>query len=304
MSNVLISKNNYFNYEWIEQSYHLDLNIDLLLNIDFKTSCLNAAEEIYNTVNGLPITILLSGGIDSEFVARIFLEKKIPFTAKVIEFPNNENYFDIKLAYEFCESHNIKYEKISLDYKKWLNSNECFDLIEQYKFFEPFQLFDIKKWLLCNGDFAIFGLGDVFLQSHGDLHVSNDCSWDIKVYSLEDGAFTKAWDWQKINNVPGCYRFLKYTPEQYSSVILDNDVKQWADWAQYFSISNWRVFKLKWFQKFYPEIQARPKLNGYEEITEFYINYKKEHLEKNIPNKKYKAFEFYKLRDFFDDKCA
>lgn len=302
MNYNFISKNQYFNYKWDKSSYNLNLDIKSLSNIDFKTSCLHAAEEIYNNINGIPITLLLSGGIDSEFVARVFLEKGIPFSAKIIEFSNNENYFDVKYAYDFCDAYGIKYKKILLDYKKWMSSNESFELIEKYNLFEPFQLFDIKKWMLCEGDFAVFGLGDVFLESQGDVHKSSSCSWDIKVFSIEDGAFTKAWDWQKDNNIPGCYRFFKYTPEQYSSVILDKNVNQWVEWAPYYNASNWRVFKLKWLQEFYPEIYQRPKLHGYEEITEFYINYKKSYLEKNAPNEKYKFFEFNLLKNYFQNK--
>lgn len=53
--------------------------------IDFKTACLQVAEEIESTLNGRKLFVAMSGGCDSETVADTFYKLKIPFTPLIHE---------------------------------------------------------------------------------------------------------------------------------------------------------------------------------------------------------------------------
>lgn len=86
--------------KWI--SYHFDGNptrtnnldnLQVLLKpsntptqiLDFKTACLRVAEEIESSLNGKKLFVAMSGGCDSETVAKTFYHLKIPFTPIIHE---------------------------------------------------------------------------------------------------------------------------------------------------------------------------------------------------------------------------
>jgi hypothetical protein len=52
------------------------------------------------------IYIGFSGGMDSEYVVKMFLQEKVPFKAIVIETPGND--LELSYAYHFCRVHKIK----------------------------------------------------------------------------------------------------------------------------------------------------------------------------------------------------
>ena len=53
--------------------------------LDFKDACLRVAEEIESTLNGRKLFVAMSGGCDSETVAKTFHYLKIPFTPIIHE---------------------------------------------------------------------------------------------------------------------------------------------------------------------------------------------------------------------------
>ena len=96
----------------------------------FKEECVLTAQYIYETVNE-PIVLLLSGGIDSEIVARSFLSAKIPFTATIFSYLPNRSREDIPWAINFCEANKIQYKVIPFDIINFFKS-EAFDIIHRF----------------------------------------------------------------------------------------------------------------------------------------------------------------------------
>lgn len=106
--------------EYIE---HFDEK-DFLQSInDYKISLEKVAEE-YRDDNNI---VYLSGGIDSELVALIFLSKKINFIPVVFELFDNDhqiiNDFDIEWAYKFCSQNKIEPIVRSMNVEKFWQSD-------------------------------------------------------------------------------------------------------------------------------------------------------------------------------------
>lgn len=74
------------------------------LNLSFEQAARDAANKIASL--GLDLYIGLSGGLDSEYVAKIFLSENIPFKTVIIETPGNE--LELSYAYHFCRKNNIE----------------------------------------------------------------------------------------------------------------------------------------------------------------------------------------------------
>jgi hypothetical protein len=79
--------------------------------LDFKTACLRVAEEIESTLNGKKLYVAMSGGCDSETVAKTFHTLKIAFTPIIHEtyYLGLEAYYaDTWWAKRWCKSVGIE----------------------------------------------------------------------------------------------------------------------------------------------------------------------------------------------------
>jgi hypothetical protein len=72
----------------------------------FKDNCNALAKKLYNQHEKL--YICYSGGLDSEFVIKVFDDLKLPVTPVIIKTPYNHN--ELNYAFEFCKDRSIKYE--------------------------------------------------------------------------------------------------------------------------------------------------------------------------------------------------
>lgn len=75
-----------------------------------------------------PILMYLSGGVDSELVASIMVEEKIPFDVVIFKWMTADgtvgNADDIKYAFDFCTKHNIAAVIKEIDVAAWWASEE------------------------------------------------------------------------------------------------------------------------------------------------------------------------------------
>ena len=109
-----------------------------------------AAQYIYEDNSSAKLNLMLSGGIDSECMARAFLAAKIPFEATFMRFKNNLNFFDIQTNVQFCEQNNIKYSFVDLDIIHFLESGLYLEIASKYECQSP-QL-AAHLWLLDQVD--------------------------------------------------------------------------------------------------------------------------------------------------------
>lgn len=89
-------------------------------------------EELRSVLSTIENPLLyLSGGIDSEFVARWFLKFKIPFDPITISWSfryRTINLHDINYAVNFCKLHDLTYREINIDLEQYWKSEKLLEV--------------------------------------------------------------------------------------------------------------------------------------------------------------------------------
>lgn len=278
--------------------------IDWLVDFDsasrmpmsFKDECINAAKKIYEEFNG-DVTVLLSGGKDSELVCRSFYEANLPFKVVIFAFPDNKtvsylNQHDIDYAISYCDSYDIEYEIVEyklftdfylnkdlyLQYTPLERSNaygEWMWMIEQLNrpticgngvFFEYTYRIDPNKlpsnYKFTDGMDGVYGANLYHKQWLGGPENKGTDQWVFKISEREGDTIENFF---KLKNIPGVMKFFASTPE----LVL----------SQYFDTSNQQIIignkeignllaenKNKMFKSHFPDMIERPKFTGYENI--------------------------------------
>lgn len=170
--------------------------------------------------------VYLSGGMDSEIVARSFLAAEVPFRAATLRFKYGLNDHDFYYAERFCRDHQIDHEIVTLDVVKFFNGPDALRLAQMTESVSP--QFLTTMWLMeqIDGN-PILGSGECYLVKRN----SSDYipRWDDYTISdnLRPTPGISYWDlWEK-EKVSCLYRFLERTSRpgvagffQYSAEIV------------------------------------------------------------------------------------
>jgi hypothetical protein len=87
--------------------------------------CLNAIR--IKEKFGSNLSLLFSGGVDSEIILRVYKDLKIPLNVFIFKYENNFNYRDVACAIRICESLNCKFTIIDFNLKKFFE-NDAYDI--------------------------------------------------------------------------------------------------------------------------------------------------------------------------------
>lgn len=217
-----------------------------------------AAEEIYDNRNGLPISVLMSGGIDSEIVATSFLKIKAPFTAYILQFKDNLNIHDISYAVSFCETNNVNYKLVELDIKKFLKE-QAYD----YASYSDTCCAELLStmWLADQvSGLPIIGSGEPFFIKKKD-------HWFYREHERITG-FYKHFIFQDRPAIPG---FFQYSPELLASYSTTELIVSLAKNELDRRIQNSRPIKFDTLKRYYPQLYQRKKYTGFENIPELKV---------------------------------
>jgi hypothetical protein len=183
----------------------------------FRVEAVEAARKISQAAKG-KVTILASGGLDSEVVIKSFLEAGVDFRIVTIDF-SSVNADEIYYLDRFCRDHNLTYTTIHLDILGfWENSLE--QVAIQSGSVSP-QVCALLHVINSIDEYVVVGDGDV----------------DI---FRQDGKFYDTWGekwayapWMLKHKHPGCPSFFSYTSELEASMYLDHLVDDFrhAGWA-------------------------------------------------------------------------
>jgi len=86
----------------------------------FKEEAINTAKQIHADADGQTIYISYSGGIDSEFIVRAFLEANVPFEAITARFNHNMNEYDFNFVKKAQNEYGFKLNVLDVDIEKFL----------------------------------------------------------------------------------------------------------------------------------------------------------------------------------------
>lgn len=249
--------------------------------LSFRAECSETARIIQQNTE-LPITVLFSGGVDSEVVVRAFQQAGIHFTAGILRFHNDLNLHDYIWAVLVCEELRIPYKIYELDLLKFWE-NESYEYAKATSCVTP-QLLS-TMWLVDQVEgYAVIGSGEHYLRKRA-ADFSFDHPYGIK--TREPGLYPRTtWDliekekiaaWYRhfiVRGRDGCPGFFQYTPELMLSWLVD---PMGLDLTNDRIDGRWDSMgtKLKFYQQHY-NLKERTKYSGFEKVLDADYRLRKE----------------------------
>lgn len=226
----------------------------------FLDEAIRAAELIKEKAGNDPIWISLSGGIDSEFVARVFLQADIPFNAAMTVFKNHLNQYDVSHCRSFCSEVGIKLHEFELDPEEYF-ATEMVDTAFELRSVSP--QFPTHTWLWDQLDgFIVAGHGDPIFKKKDD-------QWYFQIQEKEDTVYRYALN----RNISAATGFYAYTPELLLSFVLEKEVSN-----MFLSPKCDNIIQVKHlvYEKYFPMMKRREKKTGFEAIDDLDQQYRAE----------------------------
>lgn len=246
-----------FDYSYIDKEFKVKFKPVSRKVKSWKEELLISAQSIANSTNK-PLYVLMSGGIDSEQVARIFLELKMDFKVLTMKHKNGTNTHDIKYAIDFCQKYDIEQTLVELDTEHFF-SEEIERYIEQgyrstniYHYLQLFLIDELEKL----GGFGVGGAGEQVYYTVGN-----------KINLRINPHYTLGMDYCKNNNYQHNFWLNLSTPEIYAAYLNIDLIDFLLKEPEYFishhyaSIEKIMVYHAEW-----PDMQKRNKYTGFEYI--------------------------------------
>jgi hypothetical protein len=231
---------------------------------NFRDECHATARLIRDSFDE-PLTVLFSGGADSEVVLRSFYEQGIPCKVAICQFANKLNLHDVGYAVECCQQLGIQFDLIPLDIE-WFLDGAYWPYAEASQSRSP-ELCS-TMWLADQVDgIPIMGSGECYLVKRIPA-------------TYVDGAspYTKTpWDLYERELIAGWYRhfmrtgrkavpaFFQYTPEIMLSFLREDRVVDLVN-DRLIGKRSTVTSKLGIYQKYFP-LADRKKFSGYENVA-------------------------------------
>jgi hypothetical protein len=180
---------------------------------------LTSIEYVYANKTG-KIHLMYSGGLDSEFVARILLHLKMDFEVVIIRLTNpghnDYNDYDTKYAFEFCKSHNITPIVYELDFMKLVESGKHRELAESVECCAVAVATTLYVTQQIDG-FTLMGNDPPYIRYEKDKD-----AWYLEELQYIHSLLR----YYKKFNLQGCPFLLSYRPEQMLSFLLDPAIQE------------------------------------------------------------------------------
>ena len=214
-------KDNYLRSSGTGATWHVDIDPPKRKVKSYFEETLITSEYMYANKTG-KLLLMLSGGLDSEYVFRVFQHLKFDFTPVIVRFigkyyHEDYNAHDTKYAFKLCEKFNVTPTVITFDFDKFVESGELFEDMHRYR----------------SGGFGISALIKVVASLDGFTVYGNDPPYmrlNNGVWQLEEEekihAILRYYEGLKLN---GCPFLLSYTPEMMLSFLLDPTIGKLAN---------------------------------------------------------------------------
>lgn len=220
----------------------------------FQETC--RAAELVHEKNPGRIHICYSGGLDSEFILRIFLRLRIPVTPVILK--TQYNAHDIIYATQFCDAKNLKYTLLELDFDRFVESGRLLEICTDACTGPGYAML---LWLCTQIDGSVItGEGDQLLVRSRD-----DPQW----YISEDENDTRLIEFRRKHNIEGPPQFqCSYTSEQTLSYLLDPVVVDLVNNRIPGKLSNVSIKSRIYSNSSNFNFEPRPKFHGFEHAQE------------------------------------
>lgn len=211
------TKNNYLYGTGTGDTWHVNIDPPTRKVRTYFEETVEAVEYVYANKVG-KFTVMLSGGVDSQYVCEVLLRLHIDFDVVIIELKNNDNQnyneHDFKYAYEFCKNKNIIPKIIRLNFDKLVESGKLIEIARSVSCCMP-------QLVTCL--YVINQLDGFILLGHDPPTLRFIREQNIWV--LEELEWAHAYlRYYKKFNLNGCPYILSYTPEMMLAFLLDPSI--------------------------------------------------------------------------------
>ena len=195
-----------------------------------------------------PIYVAMSGGIDSELIARMMIQERIPFKPVIVQFEEDYNKQDIAYAFEFCKDQQLSPEIIKLDILQFFKTCRK----------TPYILTNCAHLMQMHIMRHVHQLGGMTVIGVGEQRYKNVEGKIVVPVPQERIAVTH---FMQAEQIEGVSAFYCYTPELMLSLLREakeigfEDIEKFA-----------HNIKEAIYQKFWPDLKPRPKFSGFEKI--------------------------------------
>jgi len=226
----------------------------------------NYADELRRTARllytdlGKDLVLFLSGGTDSEICARNFVEIGKKPDCIMIRFKDDYNLPDVIEAVAICDELGLKLTFIDFDVKDFFYSGKAASISEQIQCTQLTYLM-VYSCILDIGRAAIMG-GEALLSNN----ISKDSSsW---YYTFRENEDASAMRFSEKFKIPFVNEYFSYTPELLLYYLENTDIQALTS-----DIKNYKLTsvssKNQILKTLYPNIRAKKKTHGFEELLGF-----------------------------------
>lgn len=267
-----------YNFDDKNEKFWLEPGTVEYIPTSFKDECVRSAKLI-GAAADKPILLGFSGGVDSEIAARSFIEADVPFEIvfkNVVYNGNIINSHDTMYAKSFIKKYNIKSHTIDLDFKKLVD--RFTRIRESNNTAEPYYKTNISPLgvvtmfeSFCNDYVCVKGAGELFLSTYRRFNEPEPVQYGI--YATGNMAQEISSYEMSHRNSANIINFFCYTPETWLAWLLHPDVQHWIKyekalmgpytWMNNYSLKAFIVYKI------WPDMEIRPKFNGFEYVPEY-----------------------------------
>jgi hypothetical protein len=234
--------------------------------LPWRDELIETAKHIRRVSAGHPLYVCMSGGIDSEVIARSFLTAGIPFEAVTFRHVQGTNEHDIAYAFEWCYKNDVKLNVIPFDVTEFFVSGIP-RIIEQGYYAGvgthlSYMYIHMARTISSMGGVAIMGSGETLFKSDGkEVSLEFRMWWHNNCRYLFDNPKHFHFPW-----------FFKTTPEMIAAYLEEELVQLVTRDPTYYQCAPLpevqTLEKTIVYHKNFPDMRRRPKNTGWEVVYE------------------------------------
>jgi len=281
--------NNWYKWYYDGILFGRKKSINSILDVKFDAKVDNVlplAEEIKRTAKktlelyeNKKISVLFSGGSESELLARTFKDLNTDMCAYIFRYENDINLYDVSYAVTISEIYNIPYKIIDFSLSKFYE-NDAEEVSEISQIGESRALPQLKCLdYIDDNSLILGGTGDVVCRRIKNKDIAFNKQY-IGDSLEEDIDYTKKGNWVQVvseldigwerytreKNIKAILCWFRFTPEIYLSQLTTAWSKKLRN-DEYIGKTGINSTKLLGYREVYPDMIARKKQTGFENIN-------------------------------------
>lgn len=216
-------KDNYLRGHGTGPSWHVDIDPPTRKVKSYFEETLLTSEYMYANKTG-KLMLMLSGGLDSEYVFRVCQHLKFEFTPVIVRLMGKHakrdyNHADTVQGFKLCNAFNIKPLVIEFDFDEFFDSGEIFEMMHTWRC-RGIGVITLLKIIESLDGFTIMGNDPPYMRFNEQVG-----QWQLE----EEELIHTLLRFYQGKNLNGCPFLLSYTPEMMLSFLLDPHIVDLAN---------------------------------------------------------------------------